>query len=289
MNSRRVRVLVTGAAGCVGSELVSQLSRHLDAPDVSAADRAGLDVADRAAVSAAIASLAPEIVVNCAAWTAVDACENDPDRADRVNAAAVGHLAEACDRAGAHLVTLSSDHVFDGAKPTPYTETDEPCPRSVYGKSKRAAELLAGSEATLIRTSWVCGARGSNMVKTVLRQLASRAELRYVDDQFGHPTFASDLAALIVRLALQRQAGIFHVTNQVPVSRYAFARAIAGAAGADPDRVQPIATIEMNPPRPAPRPANGVLDNAALRATGLAPTRPFHEPLSELMALLRSN
>ncbi|MEQ8439840.1 MAG: dTDP-4-dehydrorhamnose reductase [Ilumatobacter fluminis] len=279
-----MRILVTGAAGQLGHDLVATCVASGD--DVHAVDRSALDVGDRDRVASVVADVVPDVVVNCAAWTAVDACESDPERAMRDNGDAVRWLREACDTAGAHLVQISTDYVFDGTSDRPYVETDETNPQSVYGRSKRAGELAAGDGSTVVRTSWVCGAAGGNMVKTVLRVSAERDTLSFVDDQRGCPTFTADLAPLVRHLAAERRPGIFHATNQGAVSWYEFVRDIVAAAGRDPEMVRPISTVDLDPPRPAPRPANSVLDNAALRDAGIPLLRPYHEPLAELVAQL---
>ncbi len=279
-----MRVVVTGAGGQLGSEVLALLGDH----QVTGTDRKTLDVGDRAAVRELIGSIRPDAVVNCAAFTDVDGCETDPARAHRDNARAVGYLAEACADVGAHLTTISTDYVFDGAQLTPYAETDAPNPLSVYGRSKLDGESAVGVGATVVRTSWLCGARGSNMVETVLSQLEGRARLRYVADRVANPTFVTDLAPVVVGLTFDRRAGLYHVTNQGSVSPWELARAVAESAGADPDRVESIAAADLNPPRLAPRPAYSVLDNAALRAAGEPVTRHYAEPLDELVAVLRS-
>lgn len=279
-----MRILVTGAAGQLGVDVVAVCEQAGD--DVIALDRAALDVGDRPAVIAALADASPDVVVNCAAWTAVDACESDPERAMRDNGDAVRWLREACDERGAHLVQISTDYVFDGTLDRPYVETDATNPQSVYGRSKLAGEQAAGSDATVVRTSWVCGEHGGNMVKTVLRLLDSHPTLSFVDDQRGHPTFTADLAPLVRRLAVERRPGVYHATNQGAVSWYEFVRDVVAAAGADPERVRPITTAELDPPRPAPRPANSVLDNAALRAAGVPLLRHYREPLEDLVRRL---
>lgn len=282
-----MRVVVTGAAGQVGRDVAAVCERAGD--DVIAADRVALDVTDRDAVLGALTMLRPDAVVHCAAWTAVDACEGDPSRAFVANALSVRWLGEGCRLAGAHLVALSTDYVFDGTKASPYHEWDTPNPRSVYGASKLAGEreaLDSGAPAAVVRTSWVCGAHGANMVKTVLRLAAEPGVLRFVDDQRGHPTFAADLAVMLRRLAVERRTGVHHVTNQGAVSWYEFARQVVAAAGGDPGRVEPIATSDLRPPRPAPRPANSVLDNAVLAAAGLPLLRDFRAPLAELVTAL---
>jgi dTDP-4-dehydrorhamnose reductase len=283
-----VRVLVTGAGGQLGHDVVAACEAAGD--EVAAADHATLDVTDRDAVLGAVLSTRPDAVVHCAAWTAVDACEADPAKAFIDNALAVRWVAEASRRAGAHLVQLSTDYVFDGDKAEPYTEWDEPAPRSVYGRSKLAGEreaIVGAPGATVVRTSWVSGTHGANMVKTVLRLAAEHPVLSFVDDQRGHPTFTADLAPMVRRLALDRRPGLYHVTNQGAVSWYEFAAAVLAAAGEDPERVQPIATADLRPSRPAPRPANSVLDNAALRASGLPLLDDFHRPLGRLVSSLR--
>ena len=282
-----MRVLVTGAAGQVGSEVVKACEAAGD--DVVAVDRSRLDVTDRDAVLGAITTLRPEAVVNAAAFTPVDRCESEPELAFTANALAVRHLAEACTRAGAHLVTISTDYVFDGDLDRPYHEWDAVGPRSVYGASKLAGEHEAAAcGATILRTSWVCGAIGANMVKTVLRVAAAgNGPMRFVADQRGCPTFAADLAPMLRRLAVDRRPGVHHVTNQGAVSWYEFVGDILAAAGHARGRVEPITTAELQPPRPAPRPANSVLDNAVLRATGLPVLRDFRAPLAELVAVLK--
>ena len=279
-----MRVLVTGAGGQLGHDVAAACSAAGD--DVVAADHSSLDVSARDAVLGVVSSVRPDAVINCAAWTAVDACETDPDRAFAVNALSVRWLHEACDRAGAHLTTVSTDYVFDGTLDRPYTEWDETSPASVYGRSKLAGEHEAGPVATVVRTSWVCGAAGANMVKTVLRLLGEGTPLRFVDDQRGCPSFTADLAPMLRRLTVDRRAGVHHVTNQGAVSWYEFVREVVAAAGGDPAIVSPITTADLQPPRPAPRPANSVLDNAVLRLSGDPLLRDFREPLRELVAAL---
>ena len=281
------RVLVTGAGGQIGREVVDVCASD----DVTAADHAALDVADRDAVLQAITSAAPDVVVHAGAWTAVDACEDDPDRAFRVNALGTRYVAEGARRVGAWVCYLSTDYVFDGTKPDPYLEWDAPNPVSVYGRSKLGGEwetTAAGAGATIVRTSWVCGRHGANMVKTILRLAGEHEKLAFVDDQRGQPSFADDLAPMIRRLAVERRPGVFHVTNQGAVSWFEFARTVLEVAGLDPGRVRPIATADLDPPRPAPRPANSVLDNGALRLGGLPLLPHYREPLERLVRELRT-
>ena len=282
-----MRLLVTGAGGQLGHDVVAAAGAAGD--DVLGLDRAALDVTDRDAVLGVVTSWRPEAVIHTAAWTQVDACETDGDRAFAVNGLAVRWVAEACDRVGAHLVHVSTDYVFDGTMDRPYREWDRPHPQSVYGASKLAGEMEAGAlgaSAAVVRTSWVCGEHGANMVKTILRLTPSREELAFVDDQRGHPTFTADLAPLLRRIALDRRSGAIHATNQGAVSWFEFASVVVAARCGDPAMVVPIATADLDPPRPAPRPANSVLDNAVLRAAGIPLLRDFRQPLAELVARL---
>jgi len=305
LNPRARSVLVTGAGGQLGQDVVRALGGHVppggrrrtlfeDAPpgmgarlDVVAADRARLDVTDRAAVLEAFDALRPEVALHCAAWTAVDDCERDPDRAYQVNAMGTRNLVEAATRTGAHLLYVSTDYVFDGELDRPYREWDVPSPRSVYGASKLGGEQeCPPGTATVVRTSWVCGAHGANMVRTLLRLAAGTGTVRFVDDQRGAPTFTADLAPALVTLAMDHRPGVHHVTNQGETTWFGLARAVFAAAGADPDRVVPISTAELDPPRAAPRPANSVLDNAALRLGGLPLLPEWHDGLERVLRVL---
>ncbi len=282
-----MRVLITGAGGQVGRELV-ELFASDERHQTFSFDRAGLDIGDRDAVLGAITTVAPDVVINPAAWTAVDACESDPDRALRDNALAVRHLADGARRVGARIVHISTDYVFDGSKSDAYLEWDVPNPQSVYGATKLAGERELGPDDTIVRTSWVCGFHGSNMVKTILRLAGEHQTLSFVDDQRGHPTFADDLAVMIHRLVVDQRPGVFHVTNQGAVSWFEFAREVLRAAGLDPERVGPVSTADLLPPRPAPRPVNSVLDNAALRLSSIDLLDDFRIPLQRLVARLNS-
>jgi dTDP-4-dehydrorhamnose reductase len=277
-----VKILVTGAGGMVGREVVEALAPH----DVIGVDHARLDVADRDAVLAVVGSVNPDAVVHCAAMTAVDACETEPDRAYLVNALGTRFVVEAARRARAYVVALSTDYVFDGTKPDPYHEWDTPNPMSVYGRSKRGGEAEIDAGGAVVRTSWVVGRHGANMAKTILRLAAGDGPLRFVDDQRGCPTVAADLAAMLRTFVVDRLPGTWHVTNQGAVSWFEFAQEVLRAAGNDPARVEPIATKELDPPRPAPRPANSVLDNRALRLTGRQLLPDFRESLPALVQAL---
>ena len=279
-----MRVLVTGAGGQLGTEVVAVFGAA--GHDVIAAGHDRLDVGDRDAVLGAVTSLRPDAVVHTAAWTAVDACEGDLDRAWRVNALGCRYVADACRRAGAHLCALSTDYVFDGEQPEPYTEWDRTNPINAYGRSKEAGErevLGLAPSATIVRTSWVAGAAGPNFVKTMLRLAAGEGEVPVVADQRGCPTFARDLAEGLAVLVAGRVPGVFHMTNQVATTWWELARATFALAGADVERVVPITTSELVPARPARRPANSVLDNTALRLAGLPLLADHREALARLV------
>ena len=298
-------VLVTGAGGQLGQDLVAALSGTVPdgglkgdprtgrlgdrtTLDVVGATRATLDVTRREDVLEVFYALRPELVVHAAAFTAVDACETDPDSAFAINAIGTRNVAEGARRYGSHLVVVSTDYVFDGTSERPYVEWDLPNPQSVYGLSKLGGEHEAGPEATIVRTSWVSGAHGRNFVKTVLDLASDPARaLRFVADQRGKPTFTADLAGAILTLADSRLPGIFHVTNDGEASWFDLARAVLGASGGDPARVQPITTAELDPPRPAKRPANSVLDNAAMRLYGLPALPAWEDALGRLVGVLQ--
>jgi dTDP-4-dehydrorhamnose reductase len=279
-----LRILVTGAGGQVGTEVVEAFGGTTH--EVVGCDHAALDVEDRDRVMQVVGRVRPDVVVHAAAWTDVDGCQRDPDRALRVNALGTRWVVAAARLVGARVCYLSTDYVFDGTLGRPYHEWDTPRPLSVYGQSKFGGETELGPEDIVVRTSWVCGRAGRNFVKTVLGRARAGGPLRVVDDQFGCPTFADDLALAVRRLVVARLAGVYHVTNQGPVSWYEFARAVVAAAGLDATVVEPISTSQLDPPRPAPRPAYAVLDNAALRLTGLPLLPDWHEPLQRLVAQL---
>jgi dTDP-4-dehydrorhamnose reductase len=287
-----MRVFMTGVTGQLGTEIAAELHRRAaervrgPALEVIAPEESALDITNRDALVAAIGTVEPDVVIHPAAWTAVDACEGDPDRAYRINTLGTRHVAEAARLVGAHVCYVSTDYVFDGTSPRPYLEWDDPNPLSVYGRSKLGGERELDDGHTIVRTAWVNGRSGANMVKTVLRLATSGATLRFVNDQRGSPTSAADLACRVVDLSLGRHPGIFHVTNQGSTTWYEFARLVVRAAGMDPAQVEPIATAELTPPRPAPRPANSVLDNAALRLSGWSLLPSWEEAISGLVAEL---
>ncbi len=266
---RRPTILVTGAAGQLGFELVRRLAPH---GDVVAADRARLDLAEPDAVVAAVRGARPALIVNAAAYTAVDLAEKESELAAAVNARAPGVLAEEAKRAGAVLIHYSTDYVFDGTRTTPYTEDAATSPQNVYGATKLEGEraiAAIGGAALVFRTSWVYGRRGKNFLRTIERLAAERDELRIVADQVGVPNWCRTLAEATERVvaaglpSLAERKGLYHLSSGGRASWYEFARAIVGSAPRP--RVVPITTAEY--PLPARRPAFAVLATSRFETT----------------------
>jgi dTDP-4-dehydrorhamnose reductase len=247
-----------------------------------------MKVDDRDAVLHTFFDFRPELVLHGGAITAVDLCESEIDLAYAVNAVGTRNVAEAAALVGAHVVYVSTDYVFDGTSTRPYREWDLPSPTSVYGASKFAGEQEMRPGSTIVRTSGVSGAHGANMVRTALRLAGGDGVLRFVADQRFSPTFTADLAPALVTLGLDRRPGTFHVTNSGATTWWGFVRAVLDAAGADTERVLPITAAELDPPRPAPRPAYSVLDNMALRLSGLPALPNWQDALARLVPALRA-
>ncbi len=274
-----MKVLITGAHGQLGRELVEAFADQ----DTVALGHDQLDVGDRDSVLGAVTTIRPDVVVHAAAWTNVDGCEGDPDGAWRVNSLGTRNVARGARLVGAPVCYVSSDYVFSGIAGRPCTEWDQPDPRSVYGRSKLGGEWELGPDDIVVRTSWLCGRHGGNFVKTILRLAHERDEISVVDDQFGSPTFAEDLAFTIKRLVSDRMTGTFHVTNQGHTNWFDLAADTLTMAGLDAGKLRPVATADLDPPRLAPRPAFSVLDNAALRLSGLPLMPDYRESLERLV------
>jgi len=278
--------LVTGAAGQLGSDVVDVL--HAYGEEVAPYDRKGLDITDRVMVRATMRMVEPSIVVNCAAYTAVDDAETDEDRALEINAHGPAILAEECARTGARLLQVSTDYVFAGDASAPYDEKTRPAPRSVYGRTKAAGEqavLTSGAEAFVVRTAWLYGAVGANFVKTMARLAAERESVDVVDDQLGAPTWTLHLARGLVALGISDvPAGIWHCTNAGEASWYVFARAVFAELGLDPARVQPTTSDAFT--RPAPRPAYSVLSTDKWQRAGLPELPHWRDALHEAFETL---
>ena len=279
--SRR-RALVTGASGMLGSDLSVRLS--VAGWQVHPRPRSDLDVSDEAAVQRALREIRPDVVINCAAFTKVDACETDP-RAFAVNARGVGHLADACGRLGAQLVQISTDFVFDGRKRAPYVEDDPTAPLSAYGRSKRDGEeeALRMPTGLVVRASWLFGRSGWNFVEAILKQVEEgKPRLSVVADQVGRPTATPDLSEAIAALLDAGATGIYHFANEGEVSWHDFAREILWLSGRGEVPVDAVTSAQIA--RPAPRPSYSVLDTGKYeRLTGRS-IRNFRDPLAEYIA-----
>jgi dTDP-4-dehydrorhamnose reductase len=280
------RWLVTGSHGQLGTDLQVVLAA---APGqvVRALPAGELDITDPAAVQAAVADFRPDVLVNAAAYTKVDAAEQNEELARRVNAAGPAVLAAAMAGRGGRLVHVSTDYVFAGDAERPYEVDDIPAPRSAYGRTKLAGELavreLLPQRSYVVRTAWVYGATGTNFVKTMARLEAERDTVSVVDDQRGSPTWSPDLARALVELAgSNAAAGTYHCTGSGETTWFGFARAIFTELGAEPGRVLAYKTDLTS--RPAPRPAYSVLSGAAWRSAGLAPMPHWRDALHAAFA-----
>ena len=282
--------LVTGATGQLGTDLQALLA----GADVTALGRRELDLTDEAQVRGvvgawrddALARGAHPVVLNAAAYTAVDAAESDEATAELVNGRAPGWLAEELAGRG-RLVHVSTDYVFDGEATRPYRADDEPAPRTAYGRTKLAGERAVAAvddDAVTVRTAWVYAAHGKNFVRTMLRLEAERDQVSVVADQTGSPTWSADLARGLVELALSPARGVLHATDAGATTWHGLAQAVFAGAGADPERVLPIPTSAY--PTPAHRPAYSVLDGASWAAAGLTPLPDWESSLRDCLTAL---
>jgi dTDP-4-dehydrorhamnose reductase len=270
-----VKILLTGRTGQLGWHLTHLLPRL---GETLSTDRASLDLTQPDSLRAAIRAMRPDVIVNAAAYTAVDRAESEKGLAHAINATAPGIMAEEAERLGALLVHYSSDYVFDGTSQKPYLESDAPNPINAYGRSKLAGEgaiAAAGGAHLVLRTSWLYDMRGSNFVLTMLRLAKEREELRVVDDQIGSPTWARAVAEATLELlndlpCAKKAAGVYHLSARGSVNRYEFTRRLLALTGAPPahatrPRVLPIKTVDF--PSAATRPLNCVLDNTRMKKT----------------------
>lgn len=289
-------LLVPGGTGQLGRDLAGLSGDEID---VFAPGSSDLDITVTGEVVRVVSDFAQRaraagrtpVLVNAAAYTAVDSAEDDEDRAFAVNADGPRVLAAACSSRRVPMVHVSTDYVFSGHAGQPYEPDDALGPATAYGRTKAAGEsavLGSGAAAWVVRTSWVYGGSGNNFVRTMARLQRERTEISVVDDQHGCPTWTADLAAGLTELAARIASGAaperrtLHCTGAGEVTWFSFARAIFDALGADPERVRPCDTAQM--PRRAPRPAYSVLSNESWRAAGLTGLRSWQEALNEFVA-----
>lgn len=279
-----MKILLTGRTGQVGSELQRTLA---PLGEVVAVGRAELDLADSAAITRLVDAIRPDLIVNAAAYTAVDKAETEPDLAMQINGTAPGAFAVAAERHGALLVHYSTDYIFDGGKGAPYVEDDAPHALGVYGRTKLEGELRIGASGCrrlIMRTAWVYG-DGGNFVRAILRQADAGKPLRVVNDQFGAPTWARDIADVTTRLLGQGAEGVFHVSAAGMASWYDVALEILRMTGR-PNEVQPVSTAQYG--ARAPRPRYSVLDNGKLSSHGIPPIGDWRARLARYLDGLKS-
>jgi dTDP-4-dehydrorhamnose reductase len=277
------RWVVTGAGGQLGTDLVNQLTASGD--EVRGFDKASVDITDAATLDAAIADFNPDVVINAAAYTAVDAAEVNEDSAYAVNAAAPAILAATLGRLGGKLIHVSTDYVFAGDATSPYEPADEPDPKSAYGRTKLAGEVavreLLPEDSYVVRTAWVYSPHGANFVKTMIRLEGQHDTVSVVDDQRGSPTLSADLASGLIALGRAVDtvpAGTYHLTNAGDTTWFGLTQAIFTELGADVARVQPTTSAAYV--RPAPRPSSSVLSSRAWTDAGLEPLPDWRDALS---------
>lgn len=276
-------ILLLGATGQLGTAMRVLLSDYV-APSRAELDLSEIDF-DRA--DEVVSTARPDVVVNCAAYTAVDRAEDEEDLATVVNGEAVGVLAEVTARRGIPLVTFSTDYVFEGSGTTPYVESDASEPVNAYGRSKLVGEKLAleaNPNALVIRTSWVISGTHPNFVATMLRLASEGRELAVVDDQHGRPTVAGDLARATLDAVEKRASGLLHLTNEDTTTWFGLARASIELAGLDPELIQPCRTEDY--PTPAARPAYSVLGSERRDALGVDPLPHWQDSLPSLVSEL---
>ncbi len=280
------RIVIAGAGGQVGSFLAAVASGQ--GRDVLALTSSQWDIADPQRADEIVQ--ARDVVINCAAYTAVDDAERDRDRAHAINAAGPEHIARACARAGAQMVHISTDYVFDGSASHPYEPSDETRPLSVYGQTKLSGELAvlaALPGAVVVRTAWVyTGGNGKDFVAAMRRLAAGDQVVNMVDDQTGSPTYTGDLVGALLEVAdgrVHAPNGIVHAANAGQVTRYGQTRAVFEILGADPERVRPVGSDHN--PRPAARPSYSALSGRQSQEAGLSPLRPWRDALAEALSV----
>ncbi|RRJ62192.1 dTDP-4-dehydrorhamnose reductase [Paenibacillus oralis] len=288
-----MRVLVTGAGGQLGKDVVLLFEQA--GHEILPSDRVSLDITDYEMCLERVQEFKPDAVIHCAAYTAVDQAETDVDAAYTVNAVGTRNMVVATEQVKAKFCYISTDYVFDGTATSVYQEYDNTNPQSVYGKSKRAGEILVQSLSSaffIVRTSWVYGLYGHNFVKTMLKLGQEKPTLNVVNDQKGSPTYTVDLAAFLLELVQTEKYGIYHASNAGECTWFEFTQAIFAEAEnifsqTYPVRVEPCTTDEF--PRPARRPRNSVMDHLSIRTNGFQDLRPWREGLRAFLIELKES
>lgn len=286
-----MKLLVTGSAGQLGQDLVLLLQH--EGHEVLGCDRQEMDITDLDQCIQIIGEFGPDTVIHCAAHTAVDAAESDIDAAYLINATGSRNVALAAEKAEAKLVYISTDYVFDGMGAQPYHEYDNTDPKSIYGKSKRAGEVLVQSLSSkyfIVRTSWVYGKYGNNFVKTMLKLGQEKPMLKVVDDQKGSPTYTVDLARFLLELIQTEKYGVYHASNSDSCTWYEFTQAIFAEAQdilglSFTAKLEPCTTEQF--PSPAPRPRNSVMEHLSIRTNGFQDIRHWREGLKDFLLELK--
>jgi len=281
-----VRLLITGGLGLLGKEIARVFE---GSAGIRTTDREEWDVTDPAACRREVDGFRPDVVIHCAAWTAVDRAESEPEMARILNVEGTRNVARVCRERGVLMVTFGTDYIFDGASPRPYREEDAANPLSVYGKTKWAAEQALreeGGDHLLVRTQWMFGPAGKNFIRTILEKARQGGSLRVASDQVGCPTFSRDLAAAVRNLLGARARGTVHFSGEGETSWFGLARYVLERCGLPAALLSPARTREL--PYPAPRPAYGVLSKGKYRAiTGVSP-RPWEEAVGEYLEMIAS-
>jgi len=284
-----LKILVTGAVGLVGRTLVEHCSASGD--DVLAYDHHRLDIGDAAAVQAVIGYQRLDAIINCAAWTDVDGCEGDPEKAQRVNSLGPENLARAARDANSVLITISTDYVFDGTKEGFYTQRDQPSPISVYGKYKLEGERRAQeahARTIVVRSGYIFGPGGRNFLSTVVSRAERGETLKAIRDYWGTPTYGHDLAVRLRELAIRDLPGVYHVVNSGDGASFeTFSREALRLAGLDTERLEVVNGDSLR--RPAPRPHNSRLECLLSEAIGLAPLRSWQDALADFISPTKKN
>ena len=279
-----MRLLITGGLGLLGEEIARVFE---GSAGIRTTDREEWDVTDPAACRREVDGFRPDVVIHCAAWTAVDRAESEPEVARLLNVEGTRNVARACRERGALMVTFGTDYIFDGASSRPYREEDPANPLSVYGKTKWAAEQALreeGGDHLLVRTQWMFGPAGRNFIRTILEKARRGETLRVASDQVGCPTFSRDLAGAVRNLLGARARGTVHFSSEGETSWFGLARHVLERCGLPAALLSPARTRDL--PYPAPRPAYGVLSKEKYRAITGASPRPWEEAVGEYLEMI---